>query len=300
MHHQTDILIAGAGAAGLTAALYARRAGADVIVLGRAPYGGQITQTAMIENYPALPLTDGYTFASALYKQAAGLGAKLIADEVVAAIALEDTQKTLETASGAHYSAPTLIIATGAKRRQLHCPGEERLTGSGVSYCAACDGAFFRDKTVAVVGGGNSALEDALTLSAMCQRVYLIHRRDTFSGQPYLINAVRKKQNIHPVMQEEVTEIIGTQRVCAVRLTDRRLTVDGVFIAIGQVPDTALFSAQIECDKTGYFLAGEDCKTNVPGVFAAGDCRKKPLRQIITAAADGAVAAMGAAQSIQV
>lgn len=301
MEHKTQLLVVGAGAAGLTAALYARRAGMDVIVLGRAPYGGQIAETAMIENYPALPLTDGYTFASALYQQAASLGAKLISAEVTGVLALSAQQRTLQTADGSKYTGEKLVLAVGAKRRKLGCPGEERLLGSGVSYCASCDGAFFRGKTVAVVGGGNTALEDALTLSALCERVYLIHRRDAFRGEKYLEEAVHKKQNIQPILQEEVAEIEGAQHVEAVRLKNRKeaLAVDGVFVAVGQEPDTALFRAFVNCDEGGYFIAGEDCKTNLPGVFAAGDCRTKLLRQIVTAAADGAVAAFSASQEVQ-
>ena len=198
-----------------------------------------------------------------------------------------------------------VIAAPGAQRRKLDCPGEGKLVGRGVSYCATCDGAFFRGKTVAVAGGGNTALEDALFLSNICSSVYLIHRRNEFRAEKYLQDAVEKKQNITLLLDSNVTEVLGEERVSALTVENKKsgrksqLAVDGLFVAIGLAPDTSLFAPLTELDRGGYFVAGEDCRTKVPGLFVAGDARQKPLRQLITAAADGAVAATQAAEYLR-
>ena len=296
-----DMLIIGAGPAGLTAAIYGLRAGLSAVVFDRGVYGGQVAQTAEVENYPAILRISGPDFAQAIHQQAAELGAD-IRMEAVERVELDGAVKRLFTPEGI-YEGRTVVIANGAKRRLLGCEGEEAFTGRGVSYCATCDGAFFRGRDVAVVGGGNTALEDALYLANLCRRVTIIHRRDSFRGQKLLADAVGRHGNIDVLFRHEVVRIEGERAVggVVVRGPDgqrRRLEIAGVFIAIGYEPDNALFAARLPLDESGYILAGEDCRTPIPGVYAAGDNRAKPLRQIVTAAADGAVAASQAANHI--
>lgn len=296
-----DMLIIGAGPAGLTAAIYGLRAGLSAVVFDRGVYGGQVAQTAEVENYPAILRISGPDFAQAIHQQAAELGAD-IRMEAVERVELDGAVKRVFTPEGI-YEGRTVVIANGAKRRLLGCEGEEAFTGRGVSYCATCDGAFFRGRDVAVVGGGNTALEDALYLANLCRRVTIIHRRDSFRGQKLLADAVGRHGNIDVLFRHEVVRIEGERAVggVVVRGPDgqrRRLEIAGVFIAIGYEPDNALFAARLPLDESGYILAGEDCRTPIPGVYAAGDNRAKPLRQIVTAAADGAVAASQAANHI--
>lgn len=294
-----DVLILGGGPAGLTAALYAKRAGISVLVLERSIYGGQVTNTPTVENYPGILNISGVDLAMALYEQVTGLGIEVRLEEPVS-YQLDTPVKAVATARGL-YEARTVIIANGVKRRKLGCPGEERLAGRGVSYCATCDGAFFRGEEVAIVGGGNTALEDALFLSNHCAAVHLIHRRDQFRGSPILAEAVGRRENIRQHLSSVVEEITGEEKVTGARLRDvttgeeTRLELSGVFVAVGLAPDNAAFAGQLALDGAGYIQAGEDCRTSLPGVFAAGDTRVKEVRQIITAAADGAVAALGAA-----
>lgn len=293
-----DIIIIGAGTAGLTAALYARRAGLDVLVLESGFYGGQIANTPEVENYPAIPKISGFDFSQALYDQVSGLGAQ-VKFEAVTAASLTGEVKSVSTAKNT-YEAKTVIVANGAQRRKLGCPGEEQFSGRGVSYCATCDGSFFRGKEVAIVGGGNTALEDAIYLAGICSKVYLIHRRDAFRGNDILVKAVESRPNIEICWNSVPSAITGDQSVTGCRLTDtktgenRELAVSAVFVAIGLVPDNAIWGGAVQLDPSGYILAGEDCRTNLPGVFVAGDTRTKPLRQLVTAAADGAVAAFEA------
>lgn len=291
-----EIIIIGAGPAGLTAALYACRYGLAVTIFEALAEGGQLTSTPEVDNYPGVPHIDGFTLAESMKKQAVEAGA-VIRHEAVTAIELEG--KKVITASG-EYQASTLLLANGAKRRKLECEGEEKFTGKGVSYCATCDGAFFRGKDVAIVGGGNTALEDALFLSRLCKTVYLIHRRDSFRGMDSLSKAVLSAPNILFCKNSRISEIRGDTRVNEILLVsegeeDRGISVSAIFVAIGTIPDTELLRGQLPLDTSGYVIAGEDCKTMLPGVFVAGDCRKKPLRQIVTATADGAVAAFEAA-----
>ena len=296
---EEDIVIIGAGPAGLTAAIYARRAGYGAVVLEENIYGGQIATTSEVENYPGFRQISGADLSMKLYEHAEALGAR-IRFEPLTGCELQGPIKRLSV-SGGELRARAVIIAGGAKRRQAGCPGEERLRGRGVSYCATCDGAFYRGKTVAVIGGGNTALEDALFLANSCSVVHLIHRREEFRAVPALQQAVRERENIRLHLGKTVDEILGENAVESLRLSDRQtqaqelLTVSGVFVAIGTQPDNTLYSGQLPVDEQGYFLAGEDCQTPLPGVFVAGDCRKKPLRQIVTATADGAVAATMAA-----
>lgn len=297
-----DIVVIGAGPAGLTAAIYAIRAGYGTMVLEENIYGGQVASTPVVENYPGIPNITGVDFSVALYKQATELGAKIEFDQL-SSCELAGAVKKLSLASGGVIETRAVVIANGARRAKLNCPGEERFTGHGVSYCATCDGAFYKGKDVAIVGGGNTALEDALFLSNNCKTVHLIHRRDAFRGAPILQRSVFKRENIQIHYNAVVHEIIGEKAVENVILRDTRdadapgrtLPVSGVFVAIGTRPDNHLYAGQIPLTGEGYFDIGEDCGTPVPGVFVAGDSRRKPLRQIVTATADGAVAATMAA-----
>ena len=288
----TDLIILGAGAAGLSAAIYAVRAGLSLRLLETSLPGGQILNSPDVDNYPGIPSISGFDFVQNLTAHAAGLGVEPEFTAVSQAD-LAGNVKRIRTGREVLESR-AVILATGACHRSLGCPGEAEFRGKGVSYCATCDGAFFRGKDVAVVGGGNTALEDALFLANLCRRVYLIHRREEFRAQQAAVAAVRSRENIQLVLGEQVEKISGDKQVSAVTLkSGRELPVSGVFIAVGLAPNTALFEGQLDLDN-GYIRAGEDCHTSLPGVFAAGDVRTKPLRQLITAAADGAVAAVEA------
>lgn len=291
-----DIIIIGGGPAGLTAALYAKRAGFTALLLEGGALGGQAATTPEIENWPATGHISGPDFSMALYNQAKGLGAE-IKFETAAGLTDGGSVKTVTTTAHS-YEARAVILANGVRRRKLEVPGEERLTGRGVSYCATCDGNFFRGKDVAVVGGGSTALEDAIFLSTLCPTVWLIHRRAAFGGEPHLVEAVRDVANIRPLLSHSVVEIEGDAKVAAIRVKGPRgslsLPVSGVFAAVGLIPDNAPFSPPLKLDEFGYVQAGEDCRTGIPGVFAAGDTRAKALRQLVTAASDGASAAVGA------
>lgn len=299
-----DLIIVGAGTAGLTAAIYGVRAGKSVLVLETRTYGGQIVNATEIENYPGLSGISGVQFAMNLYQQAVDLGVK-VQMETVRTIEPDKEGKWKIVTSSGEYKTEALIIASGARARKLGLKGEEEYTGKGVSYCATCDGAFFRGKTVAVVGGGNTALEDTLFLAEYCKKVYLIHRRDTFRGEQELVSRIQSKENVTICYNSQVTELHGDQMIRGITVKDsmrdvsERLETDGIFIAIGQVPDTAFVADHAERDQNGYILAGEDCKTSAEGIFAAGDCRTKKVRQLTTAAADGAVAALGACEYLE-
>lgn len=293
-----DMIIVGAGPAGLTAALYARRAGHSVLVLEGGVPGGQAVTTPHVENWPGTLSISGPDFAMGLYQQCTELGAEV---QFAAVTGFEDQggKKAVE-AGGQTFEGKTLILANGVRRRKLEVPGEERFGGRGVSYCATCDGSFFKGKEVAVVGGGNTALEDAIYLASICPAVWLIHRRDAFTGQKYLIENLRDRPNIKPLMSHRVLEIQGEKQVNALRLMgpehQRILHVSAVFVAVGLIPDNRMFSPPLALNEYGYIQAGEDCVTNLPGVFVAGDSRSKELRQLVTAAADGAMAASKAGQ----
>lgn len=293
-----DMVIIGAGTAGMTAAVYGRRAGRTVLLLEEKVHGGQIISAAIVENYPGIPEISGYDFAENLYRQACSLGAEFRYEK---AEKIQDRgQEKMIVTGRYHYSARTVILATGAKNRHLGVEREEELTGKGVSYCATCDGAFYRGKDVAVAGGGNTALEDAVFLSGFCRKVYVIHRRKDFRGEARLQEALQKKENVQFVLDSQVVSLEGKDRLSAVtvRRNDTketyRLAAEGLFIAVGQVPDNQAFLEQAELDDYGYIEAGEDCRTKTPGIFAAGDCRTKGVRQLATAAADGAAAALAA------
>lgn len=289
-----DVIIIGAGPAGLTAAIYALRAGKSVLVLEALAYGGQIINTPEIDNYPALPHVSGFDFASALYKQALSFGAKVIF-EAAAAIENNGETKTVVTSKNNRFESNSVIIATGAKNRPMNIEHEKELIGKGVSYCATCDGMFYRNKDAAVVGGGNTALEDALFLSAICRRVYIIHRRDEFRGDAKAVEQLKQKDNVEFVLDSVVSKLIGEERLNAVEVTNtndgtaRTIDVSAVFVAIGQMPNNEAFSNVVTLDEHGYIRAGESCETGTPGIFAAGDCRTKSLRQLTTAVADGSI-----------
>ena len=293
-----DIIIVGAGPAGLTAALYARRAGHSVLVLEGGVPGGQAVTTPHVENWPGTLSISGPDFAMGLYQQCMDLGAEI---QFAAVTGFQDQGDVKVVLAGEErYQGRALILANGVQRRKLGVPGEERLGGRGVSYCATCDGSFFKGKDVAVVGGGNTAVEDAVYLASICPTVWLIHRRDRLTAQKYLVDGLRDKPNVKLLMEHKVLEIQGEQQVETVRLMgpehQRILHVSAVFAAVGLIPDNARFSPPLALNEYGYLQAGEDCATNVPGVFAAGDTRSKELRQLVTAAADGAMAASKAGQ----
>ncbi len=298
-----DIAIIGAGPAGLTAAVYGARAGLAVMVFEENVAGGQIVNTHHLGNFPGF--ADGISggdFAAALQKQAQSFGAE-IKNEAVSRLELTEPIKKVHTTE-AVYEAKTVILAMGANPRKLGVEGEAEFIGNGVSYCATCDGAFFKGREVCVIGGGDTAFEDAGYLSNLAKKVYLVHRRDEFRAQHILVQRAREKANIEFVLNAVAKKITGGMDFEAVLLRDTKtgaekpLKVDGCFVAIGREPDTELVRDVVRIDEDGYIIAGEDTKTGVPGVFVAGDLRKKTLRQVVTAASDGAVAAKAAQEYI--
>jgi len=273
------------------------------MVLDKGMYGGQAAITNEIENYPGFLKIGGAEFAGKLYEQALSQGAEVRFEEAVKAELTGELKRVFT--DGEAYEARAVILALGAKRRLLGVPGEETYTGRGVSYCATCDGAFFKGKRVAVAGGGRVALEDALYLANLCSHVTLIHRREQFTADPPLLRAAQERENLTVVCPAVVKQIDGENGVVSSLLIQRgeeteRLPVSALFVAVGYEPDNGIAAGQVELDERGYIRAGEDCCTNLPGVFAAGDCRTKELRQIVTAASDGAVAAFQAGKFLQV
>ena len=297
-----DIIIVGAGTAGLSAAIYGLRAGKSVLVLEQASYGGQIINTPEIENYPAIQKISGFEFATNLYNQAKNLGAEF-AFEKVEGIEDKGQFKEVKTKDKS-YEGKTVILATGAKNRSLGVEKEEELVGKGISYCATCDGMFYRGKVVAVNGGGNTAVEDATFLSDYVQKVYVIHRRDEFRADKAEVDRLVAKPNVELVLNSTVksleSDASGLTGLVLVNKDgeERTLKVDGLFVAIGQAPDNQAFSELVELDGKGYISAGESTLTKTPGIFTAGDCRTKAIRQLATAASDGAVAGLAAVSYI--
>lgn len=294
-----DLIIIGSGPAGLSAAVYGKRAGLDLLVVEKAPMsGGQVLNTYEVDNYLGMPGMNGFDMGMQFRAHADRLGVEFREGRVTA---IEDQgDKKLVTVEGDTLEAKTVIFASGAEHARLNVPGEEELTGMGVSYCATCDGAFFRGKTVAVAGGGDVALEDAIYLARTCEKVYLIHRRDELRGAQVLQQELKALPNVEFLYSHVVTEIQGEDSVENLRIRNLKteevsdLAVNGIFVAVGIRPDTELIRDLVRCDESGYVLAGEDCVTNVPGLYAAGDIRRKPIRQIVTAVADGANAAVSA------
>ncbi|MBQ6164090.1 MAG: thioredoxin-disulfide reductase [Clostridia bacterium] len=297
-----DVIIIGAGTAGLTAAIYTQRAGKTALLLEAKAYGGQIVNTPDIENYPGYKHISGFEFATNLYEQAKELGAELKYERALSIRDGGNERKTVVTNAG-EYECKAVILATGAKNRPLGLENEQKMVGSGVSYCATCDGMFFRGREVAVVGGGNTAIEDASFLSNYCSKVYLIHRRDAFRGDAKGVKALKEKDNVEFVLNSAVTKLLGKFRLEGIEVTNKldgsvkTIPVAGLFVAVGQQPENESFSDVVSLDEGGYIAAGEDCRTGTEGIFTAGDCRTKTVRQLTTAAADGAVAALAACKS---
>lgn len=288
-----DVIVIGAGPAGLAAGIYGKRAGYNILVLDTSSIsGGQILNTYEVDNYPGIPGVSGTELADAMKQHCEKLGVEFARGRVSSIVDNGETKELVTKKET--FQTKTVIIATGATNRKLGCPGEDEFSGMGVSYCATCDGAFFKDKVVAVVGGGDVALEDAAYLARTCKKVYLIHRRDEFRGAVVLQNQIKSLDNVELVLDSTVESIIGNDSVEKLLIKnkktneERELEVDGVFIAVGTVPNTKTISGLPSLDERGYIVADETCETNIPGVFAAGDVRTKQLRQVITATADGA------------
>lgn len=295
-----DLIIIGAGPAGLSAAVYGMRAGLSLMVLEQTPMGGgQVIDTSEVDNYLGMPGISGFDLGQKFRSHADALGVSFQSGRVVSIHDGKD-KKTVETADGTKYEARALILAGGAEHAKLGVPGEESFRGQGVSYCATCDGAFFKKRDVAVVGGGDVAVEDAVYLAALCRKVYLIHRRDSLRAAKSLQKKLFSCENVEILWDSALQEISGTDLVEGITVRQikedctRELAVEGVFIAVGMKPKTEAYRGTVACDEGGYLIAGEDCATNIPGIFAAGDIRTKTLRQIVTAVSDGACAVASA------
>lgn len=293
-----DILILGAGPAGITAGIYGARGGLDVAIIDKMSFGGQLALTSEIENFPGFSSINGFELSYKMQQQAESLGVKFLYEEIVE-VDLENKQvKTTQNT----YNAKAIIIALGASPRLLGNAREAELTGSGVSYCATCDGAFFRNKAVAVIGGGNTAVEDAIYLANFCSKVYLVHRREGFRATKYEMDKLHSKQNIELVLNSVVSEILGENVVEGVVVTNKQeekrvLQVSGIFVAIGRNPNTELFVDKLQLEN-GYIVVDSEMRTNLPNIYACGDIIAKNLRQVVTACSDGAIAAECAIKEI--
>ena len=288
-----DLIIIGSGPAGLSAAIYAKRAGLNSLMIEKTGMsGGQMISTYEVDNYPGLPGISGFDLGMKMDEHAKKLGVPVINKEVTAIRASEEKHTVICTTDS--YETKGVILANGAVHAKLQVEGEDAFLGKGVSYCATCDGAFFRQADVAVVGGGDVALEDAVFLARFCRKVYLIHRRNQFRGARILQEKVKSLPNIHCIYDTVVEQINGEEKVNSISIYNRekderrKLPVSGVFIAVGMIPNSDIYKDLIKCDDAGYVIAGEDCRSSRKGIYAAGDIRTKSLRQVITAAADGA------------
>ncbi len=296
-----DIIIIGGGPAGLTAAIYGRRANKSVLVIEKSIFGGQITFSPKVENIPGFASLTGNEFAEKLVDQVIALGAEFEMSEV---LSVENGATKKVVTDGGVFEGKSVIIATGARHRMLGLPGEEKLVGEGISFCAVCDGAFYEGKTVGVVGGGNSALQEAVLLSELAKEVYVLQNLDFLTGEEALAQQLRGKENVHIITGVLVDELIGENTLSGVVLKDKngatkQLDLDGLFIAIGLVPQNEPFAGLMELDDVGYAVSDEQCMTKAEGIFVAGDCRKKRIRQVTTAAGDGAIAALMACDYVE-
>lgn len=294
-----DIIIIGAGPAGLTAAIYARRANKKVLVLEAKSYGGQIINANKVENYPGFVSISGFDLATNMYNQAKELGAEI---KFETAIHIDKDKKV--TTNKDTYKTKAIILATGAENRKLNIPDEEDYVGKGISYCATCDGNFFKNKIVAVVGGGNTALEDAIYLSNIAKKVYLIHRRDNFRGEARYLSEIKKKDNIELILNSNVTKLVGNNLLEKIIVTDKdnntkEIEVNGLFIAVGQSPKNEIFANIIKINDYGYIESDDGVHTNIEGIYVAGDNRVKALRQLTTAVSDGSIAATTAIKELR-
>ncbi len=296
-----DIIIIGGGPAGLTAAIYAKRANKSVLVIEKSIFGGQITFSPKVENIPGFVSLTGNEFAEKVVDQVIALGADF---EMCEVLSLEDGDVKKVVTDGGVFEGKSIIIATGARHRMLGLDGEEKFVGEGISFCAVCDGAFYEGKTVGVVGGGNSALQEAVLLSELAREVYVLQNLDFLTGEEALAQQLRNKENVHIMTGVLVDQLLGDEELTGVVLKDnngdcRTLNLDGLFIAIGLVPQNEPFAGLLELDDVGYAVSSEQCGTKTEGVFVAGDCRQKRIRQVTTATADGAVAALMACDYIE-
>ncbi|MFA5480202.1 MAG: thioredoxin-disulfide reductase [Candidatus Muiribacteriota bacterium] len=302
-----DVIIIGGGPAGLTAGIYCSRAMLGTLILEKGAVGGQILSTAAIENYPGVPSVDGFTLMSNFKNQAEEFGAVIKSGDIVSFSYNENTdEKIIKLSNGDEYSSKTLIIASGARPNSLNIKGESDFTGKGISYCATCDGAFFRDKEVAVFGGGNSAIEEALFLTRFVKKVYLVHRRQEFRATKILVERAKKNEKIDFVLDTVADEFIGNSKLEKIRLknavTGKTITLDveGAFMYVGYIPNSESFKGVVDMNEKGYIIAdSETLETNIPGVYAAGDIREKMLRQVATAVGDGAVASFSVEKYIE-
>ena len=296
-----DIIIIGAGPAGLTAGIYASRASKSVLILEALSYGGQIINTPDIENYPTELHISGVEFATKLYNQAKELGSTIKFQKVIEIKNNKDYKEVITTKES--FKSKAVIIATGCENRKLGLPLEDELVGKGISYCATCDGNFYKNKTVAVVGGGNTALEDALYLSDIAKIVYLIHRREEFRADQKTISQLKERKNVEFILNSNVTKLNKNEKLESIEVTNKdgetkTIKLDGLFVAIGRIPENENFSKIVNVDESGYIIASENCLTNVEGIFVAGDNRTKNVRQLVTATSDGAVASLEAIKYI--
>lgn len=293
-----DIIIIGAGPAGLTSAIYARRSNKTVLVLEAKTYGGQIVTTDKIDNYPAAPHISGYDFATNLYNQVIELGAEVKFEKAIDI----DGKKVITEKN--EYEAKAIIIAIGVRNRKLNIPGEDKFEGKGISYCATCDGAFYKGKTVAVIGAGNTAFSEAIYLSDIAKKVYVIHRNEKFKASYYLTKKLKSKENVEFILNTNVIKINGKDKITDVDIKDNEdnisnLKIDGLFIAIGQIPENNNLTKDLKIDENGYIMTDENLQSNKKGIYVAGDIRPKSLRQLVTATSDGAIAAVNAIKNIK-
>lgn len=296
-----DVIIIGAGPAGLTSAIYARRSNKSVLVLEANTYGGQIVTTEKIDNYPATPHISGFDFATNLYNQVIELGAE-VKFEKAFEITDGDVKKVITDKNT--YDAKSIVIAIGVRNRNLNVPGEKEFEGKGVSYCATCDGMFYKNKEVAIIGAGNTAFEEGLYLSNICKKVYLIHRNEKFKASPSLVKKLKERNNVEFILNSNVVSINGKEKVDNIDIKDVdnniiNLKISGIFIAIGQIPENGNLTKNFNLDKNGYIKSDKNLKTNIDGVYVAGDIRPKNLRQLVTATSDGAIAVTNAIKSIK-